>query len=234
MKTPVNRILLTLIFALFVVSISAQDKTLVGKVTTFDSIPLIGVNIEVASTGRNVQTDSLGRFQLFCNPKDKLKFQADGFYTEKVKVEKGIRMILVNMNLKKGQNNLELAERYVNVGYGYVSSQDLLYAVSHANRKDIDFSKYDNMLDAIQAQFPGVIVENGNIIIRGTTTLYGAQGDAATVVIDGMISTSYDLANMSPLDVKSIDVLKDGSSSVYGSRSGNGVVIIETIKGGNK
>ena len=234
MKTLVYRISLTLIFALIVVTVSAQDKTLVGKVTTFDSIPLIGVNIEVSSTGQNVQTDSLGRFQLFCNPKDKLKFQADGFYTEKVKVEKDIRMILVNMNLKKGQNNLELAERYVNVGYGYVSSKDLLYAVSHANRTDIDFSKYDNMLDAIQAQFPGVTVENGNVIIRGTTTLYGAQGDAATVVIDGMISNSADLANMSPHDVKSIDVLKDGSSSVYGSRSGNGVVIIETIKGGNK
>lgn len=213
---------------------SAQDKTLVGKVTAFDSIPLIGVNVEVKSTGQIVKTDSLGRFQLFCNPKDKLKLEANGFYPEKVKIEEHIRMIFINLNLKKGQNNLELAERYVNVGYGYVSSKDLLYAVSHANREDIDFTKYDNVLDAIQGQFPGVTVVNGIVSVRGTTTLYGSQGDAATVVIDGMISSSYDLANISTHDVKSIDVLKDGSSSVYGSRSANGVVIIETIKGGNK
>lgn len=234
MNIQMKRFSLAIVFSVFIITVAGQDKTLVGKVTTFDSIPLIGVNIEVKSTGRSVQTDSLGRFQLFCNPKDKIILRANGFYPQKVRVDQGIRMLLINMNLKKGQNNLELAERYVNVGYGYVSTKELLYAVSHANRKDIDFSKYDNVLDAIQAQFPGVVVENGQVIVRGTTTLYGTQGNAATVVIDGMIASSGDLVNISPHDVKSIDVLKDGSSSVYGSRSGNGVVIVETIKGGEK
>lgn len=228
------QIITILVLCFMLSNASAQDKTLVGKVTAFDSIPLIGVTIEVKSTGQIIQTDSLGRFQLFCNPKDKLKLEANGFYPQKVKIEEHIRMILVNLNLKKGDNNLELAERYVNVGYGYVSSKDLLYAVSHAGRKDIDFTKYDNVLDAIQGQFPGVSVVNGSVVIRGTTTLYGSQGDAATVVVDGMVTNSYDLTNMPTHDIKSIDILKDGSSSVYGSRSANGVVIIETIKGGNK
>ncbi|NQU54111.1 MAG: TonB-dependent receptor plug domain-containing protein [Bacteroidetes bacterium] len=214
-------------------SVSAQDKTLVGKITTFDSIPLIGVNIEVKSTGRTVQTDTLGRFQLFCNPEDKLKIEADGFFSKKVKIEENIRMILVNLNLKKGENNIKQAERYVNVGYGHVSSKDLLYAVSSANQNDIDFTKYDSVLDAIQGQFPGVTVENGAVVIRGTSTFYGSQGNAALVVIDGAITNSRDLANMSPHDVGSIDVMKDGSSSVYGSRGANGVVIITSKKGRN-
>ncbi|MCY1721320.1 TonB-dependent receptor plug domain-containing protein [Prolixibacteraceae bacterium Z1-6] len=222
-----------LFFVLFlsVSFISAQEKTLVGKITTFDSIPLIGVNIQVKSTGESVQTDTLGRFQTFCNPKDRILVEADGFFPKRVKIEEHIRMILVNLDLKRGETNLDRAERYVNVGYGYSNSKDLLYAVSHANNNDIDFANYDNILDAIQGQFPGVSVQNGTIIIRGASTFYGSQGDAALVVIDGAITNYNDLINMSPHDVQSIDVLKDGSSSVYGSRGANGVVIITTKKG---
>ena len=209
----------------------AQDKTLVGKVTTFDSIPLIGVNIKVKSTGQVVQTDSLGLFQVICKSKDNLKIVADGFFSKKVKVEEPIRLILINLTLKKGNNNLEHAERYVNIGYGNVNSKDLLYSISHANQNDIDFSKYNNVLDAIQGQFPGVTVEDNVIVIRGTKTLMGVQGNAALVVIDGVITDYSDLVNLSPNDIESVDVLKDGSSSVYGSRGANGVVIITTKKG---
>lgn len=223
--------IIILVFICFAFSVSGQDKTLVGKITTFDSIPLIGVNIEVKSTGSIVQTDTLGRFQLFCETKDKLKIEANGFYPEKVKVEEDIRMILVNMKLRKGENNLEQAERYVQVGYGHVSSKELLYAVSSANNNDIDFTKYDSILDAIQGQFPGVMVENGGIVVRGVTTLMGSQGNSALIVIDGAITGYNQLINMSPFNVKSINVLKDGSSSVYGSRGANGVVIINTKKG---
>jgi len=46
-----------------------------------------------------------------------------------------------------------------------------------------------------------------------------------------MIVSTQDFANLSPLDVQSVDVLKDGSSSVYGSRGANGVVLVETKKG---
>lgn len=228
-----KRFLAVLFCFLLSFTITAQDKTLVGQITTFDSIPLIGVDIEVKSNGQIVQSDSLGRFQVFCNTKDRLNIKANGFYPEKVKVKENIRMILVNLKLKKGSNNIEQAERYVNVGYGYVSSKELLYAVSNASSNDISFSKYDTVLDAIQGQFPGVMVSNGQIIVRGTSTLMGVQGDAALVVIDGAISNTSDLITVSPHDVASIDVLKDGSSSVYGSRGANGVVIITTKKGNN-
>ena len=232
MKTVNKQCIILILILIAITSFAfAQDKTLVGKVTTFDSIPLIGVDVLVKSTKQSFKTDSLGRFQVFCDPEDKLEISAKGFYSQKVKVENEIRMILVNLKLKKGDNNLEMAGRYVNVGYGYVSSKDLLYAVSSANTNDIDFTKYDSVLDAIQGQFPGVMVENGEVIIRGVTTFYGSQGNAALVVIDGAITSTSDLENMSPHDVQSIDILKDGSSSVYGSRGANGVVIVETKKG---
>lgn len=209
----------------------AQDKTLVGKVTTFDSIPLTGVNIEVKSTGQIVQTDTAGLFQVMCDQEDKIILEANGFYSKKVKIEKEIRLVLINLTLKKGDKNLAMAERYVDVGYGHVSSNRLLNAVSSLNSKDMDFSMYNNMFDLIQGQFPGVSVEGNNIIVRGTNTFYGVESNAALLVIDGAIVNSQDVTNLSPLDVATVDVLKDGSSSVYGSRGANGVVIIETKKG---
>jgi TonB-dependent SusC/RagA subfamily outer membrane receptor len=229
-----SSVLITMIFFaanLFCVNVSAQDKTLVGKVTTFDSIPLTGVTVQVKSTGQIVQTDTLGLFQVMCNPEDKIEVEANGFYSKKIKVEKEIRLMLINLTLKKGDKNLEQAERYVDVGYGQVNTKKLLNAVSSLNSKDTDFSVYSNMLDLIQGQFPGVSVQGGVIIVRGTTTLYGGEQSAALIVIDGSISNYQDLANLSPLDVASVDVLKDGSSSVYGSRGANGVVIVQTKKG---
>lgn len=232
MKT-LKRQCIILILTLITVAtcVFAQDKTLVGKVTTFDSIPLIGVDVLVKSTKQSFKTDSLGRFQVFCNPEDKLEISANGFYPQKAKVEKEIRLMLVNLKLKKGDDNMDLASRYVNVGYGYVDSKSLLNAVSTMNKNDFDFSNYTNMFDLIQGQFPGVTVEGQKIIVRGTKTIYGAETDAALLVIDGMIVSAQDFANLSPLDVQSVDVLKDGSSSVYGSRGANGVVIVETKKG---
>lgn len=209
----------------------AQDKTLVGKVTTFDSIPLVGVDVFVKSTRLAYKTDSLGRFQVFCDPEDKIEISANGFYSQKVKVEKGVRLMYINLKLKKGDDNIDLASRYVNVGYGYVDAKSLLNSVSTLNKNDIDFSVYTSMFDLIQGQFPGVTVEGNSIVVRGNKTIYGTESNAALLVVDGIIVSTQDFALLSPSDVQSIDVLKDGSSSVYGSRGANGVVLVETKKG---
>lgn len=209
----------------------SQDKNLVGKVTVFDSIPLIGVDVKVKSSKLSVKTDSLGRFQIFCNPEDKLEIKADGFYTKKVKVEKGIRMLFVNLSLKSGSNNLNKAERYANIGYGTVNTKRLANAVGTLNTNDLDFSMYSDIYDLIKGKFSGVTVQGNDIFIRGVKTFQGVEGNSALLVVDGMIVDKQDFAIITPNDVQSVDVLKDGSSSVYGSRGANGVVIVETKKG---
>ena len=224
----------TLIFLfsfLFTTLVIAQDKTLVGKVTTFDSIPLIGVKVTVKSTGQTVLTDTLGRFLVLCDDEDKVNIEADGFYSKKIKVEKTMRLLLVNLKLKNGEKNLDQAEKYVNVGYGKTSARDLLYSVSSLNKNKIDFSLYSNMYDLIQGQFAGVRVEGKKIVVRGNKTFQGVESDVALLVVDGVIVNESDFGNISPLDVESVDVLKDASSSIYGSRGANGVVLVETKKG---
>jgi TonB-dependent SusC/RagA subfamily outer membrane receptor len=230
-KSNIQKVTLFLV-GIFVASIAfGQNKTLVGKITTFDSIPLIGVDIQVKSTGQKVQTDTLGRFLVWCNPEDKIEITAEGFYPQKVKIEKEIRVILVNLKLKKGDDNLELAQRHVNVGYGYIYSKQLTNAVSTLDKSDEDFSMYTDIYDLLRGKFSGVAVEGNNIIIRGVKTFQGVEGNSALLVVDGIIVSQQDFAIISPLDIQSVDVLKDGSSSIYGSRGANGVVIVETKKG---
>jgi TonB-dependent SusC/RagA subfamily outer membrane receptor len=230
-KFKIHKATLFLVLIFIGSFVFGQDKTLVGKVTVFDSIPLIGVDILVKSTKQRVKTDSLGRFLVMCNPEDKIEISAKGFYPQKVKIEKGIRLILVNLKLKNGEDNLEKAERYANVGYGTVNSKRLTNAVSTLNNSDDDFSMYTDIYDLLRGKFSGVVVEGNNIIIRGIKTFQGVEGNSALLVVDGIIVSQHDFAIISPLDVQSIDVLKDGSSSIYGSRGANGVVIVETKKG---
>ncbi len=232
MKTQI-RIITCLMSALWMISVFsfAQEKTLVGKVTTFDSIPLIGVKVSVKSTGQVTCTDTLGRFLVLCNEEDKVNFEAGGFWGKKVKVGKSTRLLLVNLKLKNGDKNLEQAEKFVNVGYGKTSARELLYAVSSIDKNKVDFSIYTNIYDLIQGQFAGVRVEGNKIVVRGNKTFQGAESDAALLVVDGVIVNEADFAGISPNDVESVDVLKDASSSVYGSRGANGVVLVETKKG---
>jgi len=232
MRTYCRNLAILILLSLVFNSVSnGQDRALTGKVTTFDSIPLFGAAVNVKSTGLTVKTDTSGLFTVLCNNEDRLTVEADGFFPRKLKVDKDVRLLLVNLELKKGDKNLEAANQYVDWGYGHENKDRLLSAVSSLNSKEMDFTRYNNMYQLIQGQFPGVSVEGTNIIVRGTNTFYGAEGNAALIVIDGAIVTSSDLSNLSPVDVASIDVLKDGSSSVYGSRGANGVVIIETKKG---
>jgi TonB-dependent SusC/RagA subfamily outer membrane receptor len=217
------------LFCIFVSSLLlAQDHIIRGVVHTLEKIPLIGAKIKVKSTKQSVLTDTLGTFVVSCNSADKLKVMARGFYTQNVKVSKEIKMIAVNLNLKPGSNSQKYA-----IGYGYISEKDKSSAVTGFNTNKSTFSKYSDMYDLIRGQLAGVQVTNGEIIIRGgSNSFYGSS--AALIVVDGVISDSDILNTIKPIQVKSINVIKDGSSAVYGSRGANGVILIETLKGGDE
>lgn len=203
-------------------AVYGQDKTIHGIVTTLDSIPLIGVEIEVGSTGQTVYTDSLGGFSTFCDTKDKLKVKANGFYNTTAKVEEKTKFVAVNLKLKPGEKQREYA-----IGYGHVSEEDLTSSILKLNGGNSNYSKFNDILDLIRSM--GANVTNGQVILRGERTFQGSN--AALLIVDKAI-VDYDyLKTIKPMYVKSIDIIRDGTSSVYGSRGANGVVIIETLKG---
>lgn len=224
MKARIS-LFLTAFFVFALLSVNAQERLIKGIVTTFDSIPLIGADVQVAGSKELVKTDTLGRFSVNVNPGDKLKVSARGFISQKVKLDDKIKMVLVNLKLKPTESAREYA-----IGYGYVKDADKLNAVAQMTSKDLDFSQYTNMYDLIRGRFSGVQVSpGGEIIIRGVSSIN--LSSAALIVVDGVAVDNSMLNNLSPTNVQSINIIKDGSAAIYGARGANGVVIIETKRG---
>lgn len=222
-----KRILFPILFVFvftFSANLKAQERIIHGTVTTFDSIPLIGATITVKSTKQEVLTDSLGNFSVGCSKDDKLRVTAEGFYSQNVKLTGNIKYAAVNLKLRPGEKARELA-----IGYGHVADADKLNAVTNLNNGDTDFSRYSNIFDLIKGRLAGVQVSNGEIHIRGTTSIISSN--AALIIVDGIQVNSSMLSSIPPINVKSINVIKDASAAIYGSRGANGVVIIETKTG---
>jgi TonB-dependent SusC/RagA subfamily outer membrane receptor len=110
---------------------------------------------------------------------------------------------------------------------GLIPKEDLTYGVSHMENKNDEFCSYSNIFDLIKGQLSGVSVYGNKVYIRGGTNSFSLDTEALYVVDDQTTST---IGWIQPCHVKTIDVLKDGNAAVYGSRGGNGVILIETFR----
>ena len=116
----------------------------------------------------------------------------------------------------------------VNVGYGYTKKTDLNSSVTRRKtRRTID--SFNDIADYIQGTVPGVMVQrNGGsvrYIVRGIST--NSDATDPLLLIDGVEVDSFD--SVIPSQVESVEVIKDGSASIYGIRGGAGVIMI-TLK----
>jgi TonB-dependent SusC/RagA subfamily outer membrane receptor len=202
----------------------AQTHAVYGVVTTFDSIPLIGVDVEVKSSSQVTQTDSLGKFSVICEDKDRIKVSAKGFVTENIKITPELKVVAVNLSMKTSEKQREYA-----IGYGYISEKDRTTAISNLKNSDTDFSKFNDMFDLLRSM--GAQVVGNDIVLRGSTSFQG--NSSALIVVDEVITDASFLRTLDPKEVKDVNLIKDGGAAVYGSRGTNGVVLIETKKGGD-
>lgn len=114
----------------------------------------------------------------------------------------------------------------VNIGYGQQEEDQLTTSVSKV-KPTTQMKTFSNIYEMIEGSCPGVQVNGNKIIIRGVGTNSG-QTDPLFIV-DGV--QVEDISSINPQDVESIEVLKDGASgSIYGSQSGNGVILITLRK----
>jgi len=177
---------------------------------------------------------------------------AEGFYKIKVRPDAGIITILtmygasaeasidgrtlINFVLEEAsalhrevQNKKEVDE-VVDIGYGVIKKNDLTLPVNKIDVAGTNYSSYSNIYDLLHGSVPGVQVIGKSIIIRGTSTIY--SNSDPLFVVDGNITESIDYIH--PGMVKSIQILKGASASIYGSRGANGVILINTIKAGDR
>ncbi len=114
------------------------------------------------------------------------------------------------------------------VGYTYISEEDLSYGVNHMQNENHEFCSYADIFELIRGQLSGVRVSNNEVYVRGGMNSFTPGSTMALYVVDNQ--PTNDIEWIQPCAIKSIDVLKDSNAAIYGTRGGNGVILIETMK----
>ena len=227
-KLSIQLLLSAIIFFCYLTTLSGQEKTLHGRVTTFDSITLVKAMVTVKSSRQVILTDTLGLFTVQCLDKDKLTVSAKGFARKNIKITYEDKFVQVNLDLKPGERNMDLA-----IGHdGHIKESDKVL-VNTINNQEVDFSMYRNIYNAMMGRVPGVHMVNGQVIVRGMNTI-SSSGNEALFVLDGVIVSKFIFASIPTSDIKNIVVLKGSAASIYGSRGGNGVIEVYTKRGLHK
>src|SRR5438105_3120251 len=222
---------MSLLFALiFSASAFAQNLAVSGTVSTAGGTPLPGVTVRVQGTDVRTITDASGRYRLSAPPDAVLTFSLVGQRPVQTTVA-GRNTVDVTMA------QVPYLEQVVVTAYTEQRRGDITGAVSSVNVDQATKQTQSSVLKAMDATVPGVTVTtSGSPGSRNTVRIRGIssfQNNDPLYIVDGMaVSDSY-LNFLNPNDITSIQVLKDASAaSIYGSRAGNGVVLIETTKKG--
>ncbi len=212
--------LLALILGMFLSSmVISQNRVVYGKLTTYNTYPVQNIEIIAKKAGSSIMSDSMGQFTIVCFDNDIIKIKPRTFRPVTKKIRPETDSLFVNLIFIDTKSNRERA-----IGYGYIDEKDLTYAVSNLKQENNEFCNYQNIFDLIKGRFAGVVVSGNAVYIRGLNSINSSS--EALYVVDGVVNSNIDW--LSPCDVGTINVMKDGMTAIYGSRGGNGVVIIET------
>lgn len=230
-------ILLFFSFALFSFhSAFAQGFVVKGTVTAHeDGSPLIGVTVLQKGTTNGVVTDMDGNysFEVKGASDATLVFSYIGMQSQSHQVNASTGVL--NVVLK---SDAEMIDEVVVVAYGVRKKGTIAGSVSTVNSEKLENVPTASFDQALQGQTPGltVISNSGEPSVAATFQIRGTNsinsGTTPLFILDGVPVESSSFNALSPSDIESISVLKDASStSIYGARAANGVVVITTKRG---
>lgn len=226
-----------------------QQSVVKGQVKDENSVPLGGVTVLVKGTTNGVVTDFDGKYTIKASKGDILKFSYVGMVPVEATVGEDLSIDVV-LTIDS-----ESLEEVVLVGYGSQKRSDITGSVSKVNVAEMNKTNPISVDNALVGRASGVHVVTASgapgasaaIRIRGITSVFGnneplyvidglpmeiGQGQGNDFYSQNFSSTLSPLSSINPMDIESIDILKDASATaIYGSRGANGVVIITTKKG---
>ena len=241
-KLLAKKLLTKILITLFIImvncslNVSFGQRTIQGNITDEENAPLPGVNIHVKDDASKGTISGVeGEYRIEVSEEDSvLVFTYVGYLTEEVniidKTEVDVQLVL----------DIQTLEDVVVVGYGSQRKKDITGSISVADDEILAKSESNTLTSRLQGLVPGVQVSNtgepgsiGDVRIRGNVFTGLSEGEGANnplYVIDGVLTSDNRFLN--PNDIESVQVLKDASSSsIYGSRAANGVIIITTKRG---
>lgn len=220
----------------FGLSISAQETTVKvsGVITSAeDGLPIIGAAV-IVGPGVGVSADFDGNYSIEVAPGTELTFTSIGFIDAKVTVPQG-ETFVYDVVLQVESMVLEDA---VVIAYGVRKKGTIAGSVSTVKSDKLESVPTAAFDQALQGQVAGLTVlansgepsASASITIRGTNSIN--SGTAPLYILDGVAISASDFNTINPADIESMSVLKDASStSIYGARAANGVIVITTKRG---
>jgi TonB-linked SusC/RagA family outer membrane protein len=230
-----RHLLFSLALVLSVLTVFAQERTVSGRVTSKeDAVGLPGVNVVLKGTTSGTVTDANGNYTLSAPASGGiLVFSFIGLKSEEVEI--GSRSAI---DLQMETDVTQLTEIVV-TETGYTQEKKFPGSAVHLG-KDVSMNRPMVSIDqSLQGRAAGVLVNSGsgqpgssaNVRIRGVSSITGAFSQPL-YVIDG-VPVLGSLGALNSNDIESITILKDGAGgALYGARGANGVIVINTKKGG--
>lgn len=213
----------------------AQTKTVTGTVISAeDNLPVIGAAVLNLSAGNNVGTitDVNGQYSIKVSPGQQLNYSFIGLQEQTITFS-GEETINVTLQADAIQ-----VDDVVVVGYGTRKKGTITGSVATVSSSTIDSKPVASFDQALQGQVAGVqiITASGEPSAQSSVQIRGASSMGASTaplyVMDGVVIAAGDFATLNSSDIESISVLKDASStSIYGARAANGVIVITTKQG---
>ncbi|WP_148477614.1 SusC/RagA family TonB-linked outer membrane protein [Parabacteroides johnsonii] len=210
--------------------VSSETKKVTGVVKDEKGEPIIGANVVEKGTTNGIITDIDGNFELEISVDGVLAISYIGYLSQEINIEnkKSINVILIE--------DSEKLEEVVVVGYGTQKKVNLTGSVVNIKAEELLKRQVGQSSMLLQGIAPGVTVtqtsgqpgkDGGNIRVRGVGTLSDSN---PLVLVDGV---EMSINNIDPNIIDNISVLKDASSSsIYGSRAANGVILVTTKRAG--
>ncbi|WP_338357523.1 SusC/RagA family TonB-linked outer membrane protein [Yeosuana marina] len=212
------------------ISKTITQQILSGVVLDDNGSPLPGASIIQVNTRNGASTDFDGNFSLVITELPAvIKISFLGFKTQELTIES-----LSPIKIQMEQDNSSLDEVVI-TGYSQENRRNITASIASIKPEEITSIPTSNVTEMLEGRLPGVQILSDNspgggtsIRVRGFGTI---NNNDPLVVVDG-VPVSNGLNGINPADIATIQVLKDAaSSSIYGSRAANGVVIITTKKG---
>ncbi len=229
----------------------AQDKKIVsGNVKDAEGNPVPGISVQEKGTKNGAITDGTGNFKLSMAPDGTLLLSGIGFLSQEISVAGK-----TTINVTLAADNKNLGEVVVTALGIKREKKSLGYALQEVSGESLTSARETNVTNALSGKVAGLQVmrsSNGpagssKIVLRGNNSLTGSN--QPLIVVDGIPmdnvtgadnndywNPSKDMGNglsdINPDDIESMSVLKGGSAAaLYGSRAGNGVILITTKSG---
>ncbi len=242
-KRPSRWMPLVMLLGALMLSLGAAAQQVAsGVVVGGDQKPLIGATVIEKGTTNGMTTGLDGKFSLKVAPGATILVSYIGYETREIPAANAVSATIVLSEESTMMENL------VVVGYGAQKKENLTGAVASINIADmVDGRPVTSVSSALSGLSPGLYVQQAtgrpnadgsNLLLRGQGTLSEDVNSASMskaapmIVIDGMVSTMSDMNALNPMDIEQISLLKDAaSSSIYGSRAANGVILVKTRQG---